>query len=50
MTGFGDPIDAVDTAKRAHVTRVSRRGGVRRVDFLGIGLRPWGLEFHWVPG
>jgi len=50
ITGPGDPIDAVAPAKRAHVTRIARSHGVQRADFLGVGLRPWGVEFHWVPG
>lgn len=50
VTGPGDPIDAVDPAKRAHVNRLGRQLGASRVDFIGVGLRHWGLEMHWVPG
>ena len=46
----GDPIDAVDAAKRAHVRRIAREVGARRVDLVGIGFRSWGIEVHWVPG
>lgn len=50
VTGAGDPIDAVDSAKRAHVRRLAGKVGAGRVDYLGIGFRPWGVEVHWVPG
>lgn len=50
VTGAGDPIDAVDTAKRSHVRRLAGKAGVSRVDFLGVGFRPWGVEVHWLPG
>lgn len=50
VTGDGDPIDAVDPAKRAHVRRLAGNAGVGRVDFLGVGFRSWGVEVHWVPG
>jgi len=50
VTGDGDPIDAVDPTKRAHVRRLAGRVGARRVDFLGVGFRSWGVEVHWVPG
>jgi Holliday junction resolvase-like predicted endonuclease len=45
-----DPIDAVDRAKRAHVARIAARAGMSRVDLVGVGFRPWGVEVHWVPG
>lgn len=45
-----DPIDAVDPAKRAHVAAIASRAGVDRVDLVGVGFRPWGVEIHWVPG
>jgi Holliday junction resolvase-like predicted endonuclease len=50
VSGAGDPIDAVDGAKRRHVTRLARRAGADRIDFLGVALRPWGAELHWLPG
>ena len=50
ITGPGDPIDAVDCSKRAHVRRLAGSVGVTRVDFIGIGFRPWGVEVHWLPG
>ena len=49
-TGPGDPIDAVDQAKRVHVAALARRLGTSRVDLIGVGLRHWGIEIHWVPG
>ena len=45
-----DPIDAVDPVKRAHVARIAARAGMSRVDLVGVGFRPWGVEIHWVPG
>ncbi|HEX6300749.1 MAG TPA: YraN family protein [Acidimicrobiia bacterium] len=50
VTGAGDPIDAVDLGKRSHVARLAGKVGASRVDYLCIGLRPWGVEVHWVPG
>lgn len=50
VTGEGDPIDAVDIAKRSHVRRLAGKAGVSRVDFLGVALRSWGVEIHWLPG
>ena len=50
ITGAGDPIDAVDWSKRAHVRRLAASFGLSRVDFIGIGFRPWGVEVHWLPG
>lgn len=50
VTGAGDPIDAVDAGKRSHVARLAGELGASRVDYLGIGFRPWGIEVHWVPG
>jgi hypothetical protein len=50
VTGPGDPIDAIDFGKRRHVGRLASRVGAGRVDYLGIGFRPWGIEVHWVPG
>ena len=50
ITGDGDPIDAVDPSKRAHVHRLASRSGADRVDYLGVGFRSWGVEVHWVPG
>ncbi|HUG31832.1 MAG TPA: YraN family protein [Acidimicrobiia bacterium] len=49
-TGPGDPIDAVDPTKRSHVRRLGARLGASRVDFVGVGFRPWGVVIHWVPG
>lgn len=50
ISGIGDPIDAVDEAKRAHVRRIARRAGAGRVDIVGVAFREWGVEVHWVPG
>jgi Holliday junction resolvase-like predicted endonuclease len=50
ITGPGDPIDAVDFSKRRHVAALARRVGAARVDLVGVGLRRWGVEIHWVPG
>ena len=50
ITGDGDPIDAVGTAKRDHVRRLGGGIGASRVDFVGVGFRSWGVEVHWVPG
>lgn len=50
ITGAGDPIDAVDHGKRSHVGHLAGKLGASRVDYLGIGFRPWGVEVHWVPG
>ncbi|HEU4894832.1 MAG TPA: YraN family protein [Acidimicrobiia bacterium] len=50
VTSEGDPIDAVDHRKRAHVARIAAAAGVSRVDLVGVGFRPWGVEIHWVPG
>lgn len=49
-TGAGDPIDAVDSAKRDHVLHLASKLRASRVDFVGVGLRPWGVEVHWLPG
>ena len=45
-----DPIDAIDAAKRRHVTALAARIGADRVDFLGVGFRATHIDFHWVPG
>jgi putative endonuclease len=50
MTGVGDPIDAVDHSKRRHVRHLAGEVGASRVDYVGVGFRPWGVEVHWVPG
>lgn len=50
ITGPGDPIDAVDPGKRRRVATLAGRTGVARVDLIGIALRSWGIEIHWVPG
>lgn len=50
VTGSGDPIEAIDQGKRQHVRRLAGRSGVSRVDFVGVGFRPWGVEVHWLPG
>lgn len=50
ITGEGDPIEAVGESKRGHVRRLAARLGVSRVDYLGVGFRPWGVEVHWLPG
>lgn len=50
ISGAGDPIDAVDGTKRRHAARLGHLAGATRVDFLGVGIRPWGVELHWLPG
>jgi len=50
VTGPGDPVDAIDHRKRRHVSRLAAQARAGRVDYLGIGIRPWGIEVHWVPG
>jgi Holliday junction resolvase-like predicted endonuclease len=50
ISGPGDPIDAVDRAKRHRVARLGRLAGAGRADFIGIALRPWGFELHWLRG
>jgi Holliday junction resolvase-like predicted endonuclease len=50
ITGDGDPLDAVDATKRRRVSSLARRVGARRVDFLGVALRPDAVVFHWLPG
>jgi Holliday junction resolvase-like predicted endonuclease len=50
VTGEGDPIDAIDDAKRGRVRRLAGMVRASRVDYLGIGFRVWGVEVHWVPG
>jgi len=49
-TRDGDPIDAVNSAKRVRVRRLGSMIGANRVDFLGVCLRPNRVEIHWVPG
>lgn len=50
VTTGGDPIDAVDQAKRRRVRALA--GVIRgsRVDFVGVGLGSEGVVVHWVPG
>ena len=50
VTGAGDPIDAIGAGKRRRVQRLARQVRAQRVDFVGIGLSPEGVVFHWVPG
>jgi Holliday junction resolvase-like predicted endonuclease len=50
ITGKGDPIDAVDDAKRSHIRRLASKVRASRVDYVGVGFRSWGVEVHWVPG
>lgn len=50
VTGHGDPIDAIDPAKRSHVRSLAGKVGAARVDYIGVGFRSWGVEVHWVPG
>ncbi len=50
ITGEGEPIDAVDPAKRRRVHRLARQAGAKRVDFVGVRLGPDAVVFHWVPG
>ena len=45
-----DPIDAIDSGKRRHVTRLAAAAGASRIDFLGVRLGPYDVEIHWVPG
>jgi Holliday junction resolvase-like predicted endonuclease len=50
ITGDGEPIDAVDPAKRQRVRRLARQVGATRVDFVGVRIEPAAAVFHWVPG
>lgn len=50
VTRLGDPIDAVDGAKRRHVARIAAAAGASRVDMVGVGLDRSGVVVHWVPG
>jgi len=50
MTGDGDPIDAVSDRKRRRVRGLAGAAGGARVDLVGVGLRSWGAEIHWLPG
>jgi putative endonuclease len=50
ITGPGDPIDAVSTIKRRRVRRLGAMAGASRVDYIGVGIRDWGVEIHWLPG
>lgn len=50
ITGNGEPIDAVDPAKRQRVGRLARKAGATRVDFVGVRIEPAAAVFHWVPG
>lgn len=50
ITGEGDPIDAVDQAKRRQVQRLAAANGASRVDLVGIRLHDDGFDVHWVPG
>lgn len=47
-TGRADPVDAVDSAKRAHVKRLAAGVGAGRVDFVGVGVRDRCFDVHWV--
>ena len=50
ITGAGDPVDAVDPAKRRRVRRLASRTGAGRVDFLGVRFGNDDVVVHWVPG
>ncbi len=47
-TGGGDPVDAIDPAKRERAARLARRVGAR-FDVVGIRFDHYGFEVHWVP-
>lgn len=49
VTAAGDPIDAVDNAKRRHVASLAPRAGCGRVAFLGVRMYDEGVDIHWVP-
>ena len=49
-SGGGDPIDAIDGSKRAHVNRLAAGVGATRVDLVGVSLSSDALVVHWVPG
>jgi Holliday junction resolvase-like predicted endonuclease len=50
VTGESDPIDAVPDRKRRRVRGLAGAAGGARVDVVGVGLRSWGAEIHWLPG
>jgi hypothetical protein len=50
VTTDGDPIDAVDQAKRRRVTSLAGAVGGSRVDFVGVRLGAEDVLVHWVPG
>jgi putative endonuclease len=50
ITGSGDPVDAIDPAKRRRVRRLAGQVGAGRVDFLGIRIGSDDVTVHWVPG
>ena len=50
ITGPGDPVDAIDPAKRRRVRTLASRTGAGRVDFLGVRLGHADVVIHWVPG
>lgn len=50
VTSPGDPIDAIDPAKRRQVGSLAARVGIDRIDYVGVGLGPRFIDFHWVPG
>jgi putative endonuclease len=50
VTGGGDPIDAVDPAKRRRVRDLARSVAAGRVDFVGIRVGVDDVMVHWVPG
>jgi Holliday junction resolvase-like predicted endonuclease len=49
-TGGDDPVDAVDSTKRARVAVLGRQIGATRIDVVGIRVGPAGFDLHWVPG
>lgn len=48
ITGTLDPIDAIGERKRRQVRRLAHQLKADRVDFLGIRLDEFGMDFHWV--
>ena len=49
ITGSGDPIDAVDPAKRRRVRALAGAVAGSRVDFVGVRLGSEDVIVHWVP-
>jgi Holliday junction resolvase-like predicted endonuclease len=49
VTSQHDPIDAVPAQKRERVRALASKLGTSRVGFVGVGLRSWGVEIHYLP-